>query len=68
MYGSIVLNIDFVTDPDGINVSSDHGIEPNAATLSSYHITHDGCIRSKVVVFSKLRDIPLTGKMRAIFF
>jgi hypothetical protein len=48
-----ILHIYSVTHPDGIHISPDHRIEPDAAALSHLHIPYDGGIRGDETFLAK---------------
>ena len=47
--------VDTVADADGIDITAQHGIEPDAAIAPHYDITDDSGIVSQITVFSNLR-------------
>src|SRR5688572_896821 len=53
MNNSSILYVHFVSHPDKIYISPDHGVEPGAAVITHHDITHDGGIRRNETVFSK---------------
>src|SRR5690606_38111272 len=45
-----ILNVYFVTDFNIVDISSNHGIEPNTALLPHHHITNNGGIFGNVAI------------------
>jgi len=56
---SAILHIHAVAHPNGIYISTNDGIEPNAATISHLYISHNGGIWCQKTIFSKDRLFPL---------
>jgi hypothetical protein len=42
----IVLDVDFISQTNKMDIPSNYGIEPNTAVVSHYDISYDGGIRS----------------------
>lgn len=52
---SIVLDVDPVTDADAIYITTDHGIEPDAAVVAHPHIANNGGIGCNENIFTEDR-------------
>src|SRR5690554_2895497 len=50
-----ILNVDSVADTDGVDITPQHGIEPDAAVVTDDHITNDCGVVGQIIVFSHLR-------------
>ena len=37
-----VLDVYFITDPDTVNVATDHSVEPDTALISHNYVTYNG--------------------------
>src|SRR5690606_33841490 len=46
-----VLNIHLIANPDTVNIPPYHGIKPDTAVISHFHIAHHCCIGSQKAVF-----------------
>ena len=44
MDGDIILDIRMVSNSDGINVSTDDGIEPYGAIMAYFNVSDEGCV------------------------
>jgi hypothetical protein len=53
MDNASILNIHFISDPDTVHISTYHGVEPDTAIVSYYHITYDSSIGGYIYIFSK---------------
>jgi hypothetical protein len=56
-----ILYIDPVADSDIVHIAPYHGIKPDAAIITSFHIANNGSIRSDESVFSKSGFHPIDG-------
>src|SRR5690606_37490118 len=54
-----ILNIDFVTQSNGINISSNYGIKPDTTMISSDHISDNSSVLGYVDIFPKLRGLSI---------
>ena len=50
-----ILDIDSVTDANGVDIAAENGVEPNAATLADLNVTDDGGVVRKERVFANFR-------------
>jgi hypothetical protein len=53
-----VLDVHLVTYADAVHISSDDGIEPNAAIVADLHITYYRSIRCDKTIFSEPGGLP----------
>jgi hypothetical protein len=60
-YGSI-LHIHLIAHSDAIYIASHYSIEPKAAIVASYHISHNGSIGSNKAVLAKRRILIVDRK------
>src|ERR1035437_1335282 len=54
MDDSAILNVNLVSHPDGMDIATDNGIEPNTTLVTHHHIANNGCIVCKETFFTKL--------------
>ena len=52
VYNTVVLDVKAVADGDGVNVATQHGIEPDAAVVAHGHVAHDDGTVGQETVFS----------------
>jgi hypothetical protein len=57
-----VLDIDLISDPDGVYIPPHHGVKPYTAVISNDYVAYHRGIRGDKAVISKLRADSIDGK------
>jgi hypothetical protein len=56
-----ILDVDIVSDTDGMHVAADHGVEPYTTVVAHHHIAYDGGIVGDESVFPESRGDSFDG-------
>jgi hypothetical protein len=63
-----ILYVYFVAHFYIMNITTNHGVEPDAAFIAHYYISNNGCIGCYKTILAKLGCLSRTGRMVAIGF
>jgi hypothetical protein len=52
MDNGAILNVDIISNPDIMHITTNHSIEPHTAIITHFNFAHDGGILGEKTIFS----------------